>query len=259
MPLTGTPLWALGGAALGSSMTSYHIGNSLTQCADPRSIRAMGQRLGYDHRVGTHIVGSATLPDLVALSSASEDPPTPYGEWPNALARYQWDFVTIQTQGPSTMLDDETAALALIDYAGDNVTEWLLHAPWPPSADLAAWLDAVVDADGTAWVPQKAYHDHLLARLQAARPARTISLLETGEVIVALNTAGVAALYVDALHLSYGYSRFAVTLAAVARMLGLATTTGMEHAPYEQAVTDPVLAATYAAIWTAVNDEIIGP
>lgn len=180
-------------SALGEDFSSYHIGNSLTWDSQPTAIAAMSAAQGRSHEVGYHIRCGSSLVQIAGDDITCITPVESFGVWRNALPNHNFDAVTMQPHSGSTMLQDQTVLLEMIDAAIGGVnsyadTRFFIYQAWPklgnPPNDYATrWNTATVDADGTAMVYTEDYFDHLIERVRAARPDATVDMIPVGAVL----------------------------------------------------------------------------
>jgi hypothetical protein len=132
----------------------YHIGNSHTIDMSPNwGLREMGKTQGVTIDNGWHIYGGHNLRSIVEAPTTANDgnvPPTTYGTWQTALAKNNWDIITLQTfgmdNGATTAKQEEQAAITLINYALDHNTDgtpprFFLYTTWVSISNAPNSLD----------------------------------------------------------------------------------------------------------------------
>ena len=233
-------LAALGVTATAEPLTSYHIGNSLTNDMQPYGVAAMANEHGFNASAGQHIHNSASLATIwnnPAGASGARPFPDP-AAYDVALPDYTWDAVTLQphsSQG-STLGQDEEMILNFIDLTRTrpaNVdTRFYIYATWP-SQNLGAyqsvWTQDIADEDDTRTVQSRQYYTHLIERVRARTDA-TVLMIPAGEVLYELDRRfrdsavpeadDVTDLYRDQLHLRDESGRFVAGLTTYATLYG---------------------------------------
>ena len=216
-------------------MTSYHVGNSLTNDMQPYGVAAMANEHGFTASVGQHIHNSASLATIWgnpagAWGARPYPDPAPYNV---ALPGYTWDAVTLQphpSQG-STLGQDEEMILNFINLTrtrpANADTRFYIYATWPHQnlgAYQAVWTQDITDEDSTRTVQARQYYEHLIARVRARTDA-TVLMIPAGEVLYELDRRfgpsavpeadDVTDLYRDQLHLNHA-GRFVAGLTTFA-------------------------------------------
>ena len=79
-----------------ATVTSYHVGNSLTWDSGPWRLPRVAQEAGIDLQTGYHIQCAKPLSWIVANPDLTCIDPTAFGRFATALPSYEWDFVTFQ-------------------------------------------------------------------------------------------------------------------------------------------------------------------
>lgn len=148
-----------------ASTTGYFIGNSLTWDAQPNTMQDRMTETGRVLEPGWHIRTGVGLAAIASDPSATFSTSS-HGAFNQALANYEFDFVTVQTHFHSTgrRLSDDLAALDVIvptaTSAGRNSqTTWYVYTGW--SGDpTEEWLRSAADSN-----PYIARSDAYSARL----------------------------------------------------------------------------------------------
>ena len=252
-------------------ITSYHIGNSLTNDMQPYGVAAMANEHGFTATAGQHIHNSASLATIwnnPAGASGARPFPDP-AAYDVALPDYTWDVVTLQphsSQG-STLGQDEEMILNFIDLTRSRPanadTRFYIYATWP-SQNLgeyqSVWTQDIADADDTRTVQSRQYYTHLIERVRARTDA-TVLMIPAGEVLYELDRRfgasavpeadDVTDLYRDQLHLNNA-GRFVAGLTTYATIYG-ADPSGVEkpQGEYGEADFSP---GFYRTVQDAVRD-----
>lgn len=186
-------LLAMVSPCFGETITSYHIGNSLTWDARPTAYPDLSAQLGLEHESGHHILCGKSLAFIVRRHHLTCKDETPFGRWREALPGSVWDTVSLQLYPhiDSTLTTETAAAIKLIDLAQENPenadTQFVIYGAWPAQIDhesyAEAWL-AETDPDDpdTPSAHSRAYQRAAFEKIAAARPDANITFLSTGEL-----------------------------------------------------------------------------
>jgi len=161
--------------ASADTIRGYHIGNSLTWSAVSPGLPSVFQGAGASLSLGHHIRCGSPLADIVSDPTVVCVPaPAPYGNWQNALAQYEWDYVTIQTHAGMTA-DEIQAAIDVVAIAtaeGRNSgTRFFIYSAWPTRSDTATYRDIRTQPLTITALNSNAVMNELYLDLVAAYPA----------------------------------------------------------------------------------------
>lgn len=210
-----------------AEFASYHIGNSLTNNMVDGGLAGMVTTRGSASTIGYHIRSGAYLAYIDANpSDTSIAPPSPYGNFANALPNYHWDAVTIQPYngwpGGSTLSSDIAAIGDFVAMTHSNPanasTRFYMYAAWPgislsssdPLQYQAQWLRTSSAAGSQPTILAKGYFTDLYGALD--QDGLHLNMIPVGEVLYAIDAkmrageipgfSGVASLYRDDNHLN---------------------------------------------------------
>lgn len=218
----------LGGLTSEAQMSSYHIGNSLTndslgnvkQATNNSGFQEIAAFYGQAQTIGFHVDSGQ------ALRSIWENPEgfngidltrAPYNGYSNALPNYSWDAVVLEpyfSQG-STLGSDKQM---LANFAGiTSGTPWFyIMQVWPQTVwgDYQTYWDgASIDSDTTPTQPRREFYQNLMGDLD-----NRYRMIPTGEVFYEIAKAidagafpeltGISDFYRDTLHLSVDLGRY---------------------------------------------------
>jgi hypothetical protein len=226
--------WAVWVLALGSTspaeVTGFHIGNSLTWSAVSPGLPSVVEALGGSLSVGYHIRCGAPLENIVAEPGVTcVAPPSPYGNWHNALTQHEWDYITFQTHAGMAATEIQAARdlVATATAGGRNAaTRFFVYSAWPTRSAMQTYREARTQSLTSIAFNTNAFLGELYSSVVAAHPAVEFGYVPVGEVLLRLDdelrqspVAGLASawdLYGDSLHLnSVGRYVAHATLAAV--------------------------------------------
>ncbi len=216
-------------------LSSYHIGNSLTQDVEPQGVAAIAALRGYTHTVGKHIRTTKSLdyiwnhPSEISLASIA-----PFGHFDNALANHAWDAVVIQPypNADTTLQQDTDRVLDFIDSALPTSpgATFYLHSAWPSRGSYTdKWAASSSNAANTPASLTRKYHRHLLENVRDQTDA-SVMMIPVGEVLFALDeklrdgelpgTDSVFPFYRDSYHLTYDLGRYIAGVTTYATLYG---------------------------------------
>ena len=98
-------------AAAPSTLSSYHVGNSLTWDSSPNMVAAMAAQRGHAQTVGYHIACGQSLTSITGGDPWTCVPTNSFGMYDTALPQNAWDAITAEPYTGST-LGGEAAAFA---------------------------------------------------------------------------------------------------------------------------------------------------
>lgn len=228
--------WALAlGSAAVAEVAGFHIGNSLTWSAVSPGLPSVVEALGGSLSVGYHIRCGSPLENMVAEPGVTcVPPPSPYGNWQNALTQHEWDYVTFQTHAGMAASEIQ-AAIDLVSIAtagGRNArTRFFVYSAWPTRSETETYREVRTQPLTSIAFNTNAFLGELYSSVAAAHPAVDFGYVPVGEVLLrfddelrAVPVAGLSStwdLYGDSLHLN-AMGRYVAhaTLAAVLVGLG---------------------------------------
>lgn len=249
----------------------YHIGNSVTDTIRYHALAKMAETAGYRYIFGRHMIPGAPLawiwehPD----SGFKEEP---FGYYPNALPKFEWDVLTLQPFDRQLTGGDGDLAVAkrYIDLAltkSPNLRVYV-YSRWPRreqdlSLDFAEkWLRKYTGGwDGTN--ETRDYFEQVTQGLRAAYPTRKdrIFLVPVGDVLLALDKkmkagkvpghSGIVTVYSDGVH----FNDVGAYIAGCAFYATLfrESPVGLSGSPYD--VSDARLARTIQeTVWEVVRE-----
>lgn len=139
-----------GGVACADTIRIYHVGNSLTVDCNVELTSNALRKQGHTVEQGYHLACGYSLhliesrPDYTCADFL---PPGPYGTWTNALAKYEWDVITLQAYPGATGLQEVTATKRIIETAlagnRNRNCKFFLVLGWPTQSASASYRDLV--------------------------------------------------------------------------------------------------------------------
>ena len=202
----------------------YHVGNSLTfgVMGFGRAAEFLGSR-GTKYEFGMHILWGSSLATILNSRNTSSVDPGKYGRFPQALADYPWDALTLQPYAAALEggNGDIAAAEKFIELASAHhpAPQVFIYESWP-THDAAMsyaqkWERPYQPGMATPNLSCGAYCKLLVAALRKGQPktAKPVLLIPVGSVLYELDKlmaagkvpgyTGVADLYVpDGIHLN---------------------------------------------------------
>jgi len=189
------PLCCFAQVATGQkSLRVYFVGNSVTDTINYRALAELAKSRGYKHVWGRHMIPGAPLQWIWQHPKAGFQE-QPFGHYPNALASYQWDALSLQPFDRLLTGKDGDLAMAknFIDLALPKSPDLqvYVYARWPRQGkdDFdTAWLKKYTGGwDGTN--ETKDYFERLTFELRKAYPKmkKPILMVPVGHVMYELN------------------------------------------------------------------------
>lgn len=224
---------------LASTISSYHIGNSLTcdslcknNSQEPYNLEKFAALKGIEENTDIDLVGGQALhvfwstPDNPGLIEPTS--------WPTAL-QSAYDKVSLQPHDSqsSTLGSDLQTVVDFSGYAAGNPV-WYILETWPAQSTYAGhdyswyWDQPVVDDLLSLTIKKERYFDFLISRIRISAPALPVWVIPTGEVFNRISQAiaagslpsvTMADFYRDDVHLSDGLGTYVAGLTMAATML----------------------------------------
>lgn len=240
----------LAGMASAEVLNGYHIGNSLTADSQPAYFSSSYTLQGKTSAVGYHIDSSQSAYSISlnpgGVGGLDATPPAPYGAWTNALPKYAWNYVSVQSYNqwnqhppniPVTGQEEVTGFTTLFNSAKSNPanagTKFYIYEAWPQSNALSyvqQWTAPYTNLSQPMTF-SRAYFDLLYKELKKDTP--NLFLIPVGDVLAALHTR-LAATPVDGLDSVYDLYRDTYHMGNngryIAHMTVLATVLGSDPA-----------------------------
>ncbi len=243
----------------------YFVGNSVSDTIHYRALAELAKSRGYQHVWGRHMIPGAPLQWIWQHPKDGFQEP-PFGLYPNALANFEWDVLSLQPfdRHLSGKDGDLTMAKNFIDLALAKSPDLqvYVYARWPRQGkdDFdTAWLKKYTGGwDGTN--ETKDYFERLTLELRKAYPKLKVHMVPVGHAMYELNQRmkrgevpghrHIKEVFADGIHLNnVGSCIVGCTFFAT---LYRANPKGLPGAPYK--VTDPKLAeAIQETVWEAVS------
>jgi hypothetical protein len=192
----------------------YMIGNSLTDQVRYTGFESLVETRGTNLDWGRHMIPGAPL-EWIYNNPTSGFQQAPYGYYPNALANYTWDAITLQPFDrlmPSD-LDTIDKYLSLLDPQSNP--DIYIYAQWPRIGGTEDWetqWNKTYTGNWDATNRTKDYYEDLVVALRQAQPEFAIYIIPVGHVMEELDNRMEAGLvpgydditdiYVDDIHLS---------------------------------------------------------
>lgn len=132
-PLLSSAAAAFAAAGLFFSLTArgdvvrvYHIGNSVTDMISYPGLKKMADGAGDNYDFGRHTIPGTPLEGIWKLTDRGGTQ-QPYGYWPEALADYTWDALTLQPFDRDLYHDPESPLIGDVESAGNFIRYTLDH------------------------------------------------------------------------------------------------------------------------------------
>lgn len=225
-------------AASASAVTSYHIGNSLTNQSNPDAFELFAQNRGVELSTGYSVHGGWALNDFLSYPDDPDILTNEYGLYTTALANNHWDIVTLQPHRsfPGTQMhQDVSSILSLINTTRSNPanadTNFYIFQTWPDRTFnyQQEWTAPLLDHPATPNTRSRAYFNYLIERVRAETDAN-VYMIPAGEVLYELDKrfrsreipgiSSVYNLYGDDIHMAPGAGRYITGLTMYATMMG---------------------------------------
>jgi len=249
----------------------YFVGNSVTDTINYRALAELAKSRGHTHVWGRHMIPGAPLQWIWQHPKDGFQEP-PFGHYPNALANFQWDVLSLQPFDRHLDGKDGDIIMArnFIDLALPKSPDLqvFVYARWPRQQkdDFdTAWLKKYTGGwDGTN--ETKDYFERLTRELRKAYPKLKIRMVPVGHVMYELNQrmkAGevpgyqhIKEVFADGIHLN-NVGSYVVGCTYFATLYK-ENPKGLPGEPYK--VTDPKLAAVIQeTVWKVVStNELAG-
>jgi hypothetical protein len=245
----------------------YFVGNSVTDTINYRALAELAKSRGHNHVWGRHMIPGAPLQWIWQHPKDGFQEP-PFGHYPNALANFQWDALSLQPFDRHLDGKDGDIVMAknFIDLALPKSPDLqvYVYARWPRQEkdDFdTAWLKKYTGGwDGTN--ETKDYFERLTLELRKAYPKLKINMVPVGHVMYGLNQwmkAGkvpgyndIKQLFADGIHLN-NVGSYVVGCTFFATLYKQ-NPSGLPTEPYK--VTDAKLAvAIQNLVWRVVSTE----
>ena len=214
---------------MSQQIRTYFIGNSVTDTINQTGLDAIAESQGNDLEWGRHMIPGS------ALSWIWEHPNNgfqkePYGYYPNALANYQWDALSLQPFDRPIQWNYEGEEQGDLKVASDFINlakqkspdlQVYIYQRWPrkntanPTAEdwNNQWLATYDNDSSFSNNESRSYFDRLTTKIRDAFPdLKAPKIVPVGEVFYELNnemTSGqipgyssIWDLYVDHIHLN---------------------------------------------------------
>jgi hypothetical protein len=178
-----------------SAVTSYHIGNSLTNHSNPDTFELYAESRGVELHTGYNLHGGWALNDFLADPNNAETIVDEYGPYSSALVNNHWDIVTLQPHRsfPGTQMhQDISSILSFIDLTRSNPanadTNFYIFQTWPELSGnyQQAWTAPVLDHPSTASTRSRDYFNYLIEHVRAQTDAN-VYMIPAGEVFYELD------------------------------------------------------------------------
>ncbi len=191
--------------------SSYHIGNSLTFDSlgnsssniqnGPYGIEDIAGFYGIDLTMSMHVDSSQALHSIWNNPNGAggiDAERTPYGNYTNALANYQWDALVLEPylSQSANLGTDKEAISNFITLANEanSVKTFYVYQVWPRQSwgDYTdSWLTPSPNEDSYPTRPRREYYENLMEWAYSEYTLQGISVLEipTGEVWNNINIA----------------------------------------------------------------------
>ena len=255
-----------------SQFTSYHIGNSLTWDMQPLGLVELASQMNYEHQTGYHIQCGQPLKYIWNNPTSTCVPPIEdFGYFGAALSSHSWDIVAIQPfQGDSTLQDDETIILDMIELSQENPenrnTRFYIYAAWPTRGDYQTkWTIDVPDDNSTSTVLASEYFEHLIERVRVGTTAQ-VFMIPVGEVLYELDKklqagevpgyTSIEQMYRDDYHLTLDIGRFIAGITTFATIYGSDPTGIVQPENYYGERGTQFTPELYSAIYSTVCDVV---
>jgi hypothetical protein len=257
--------------AVWADVSSYHIGNSLTNDMRPRGVSAIAAQRGYSAMAERHIRGSTSLKYFWENPSdySAGHTDTPYRE---ALPNMEWDYVTLQPVGAfsHTLSTEADMVLRFIDLTRQNSqngdTVFYLYTGWAYRDNYSSdWDRTVLDSDSTWAVHSRDYHEHLIERVRENTEAEVYQI-PVGDVVYELDKrigkgyvpgyTSLSQLYRDNVHMTRDVGRYLAGVTAFATLYGedpTGLTKPVGFYGQEDAFSPELYAALHGTVWDVVN------
>ncbi len=269
-------------SATAQSLTSYHVGNSLTWDARVGDgLPPLAADAGLQLTTGYHIRCGNSLDYITANPNDTCVTPNSFGSYTDAFANHTWDAITLQPFSASTPRQEYLAFKTLVQQARQNPanlnTHFYLYASWPqrplPGRSFyGEWYnpdavdpdaDLIRNANGFNWIFDQLKADPDLQGVQ-------LSVIPVGDVLAELDfriRAGLVPsftianpLYRDELHLN-NLARFAAANTVLATLFdqdptGTPTNSDFDTSPFQPApieITPDLATAVQEAVWYVVD------
>jgi hypothetical protein len=229
------------GYAAAESLQTYHIGNSLTQDANPHNaVAAIAAEAGHTLTAGTHIRCANPLHLIVQEPAEICITDGPFGTWDSALPNHRFDAITFQPHptGAATLQLDVQSISTLVDAALQNPansdTQVYIYSTFPEQPLAGETLAGLWQTDTSGDDGGTRTRDHMLEVLAGVRagdtaPEQNALLIPVGDVLAALDvkarngelfgiTSG-ADFYRDPIHLN-NIGRYAASVTFYSVMFG---------------------------------------
>ena len=249
----------------------YFIGNSVTDTINYRGLAALAKSRGHEHVWGRHMIPGAPLQWIWEHPKGGFQEP-PFGHYPNSLANFQWDVLSLQPF--DRHLDGKDGDIVMAKNFID------LALPKSPNLQVfvyARWPRQGKDDFDTAWLKKytggwdntnetKDYFERVTLELRNAYPKLKIRMVPVGHVMYELNQrmkAGqvpgykhIKELFADGIHLN-NVGSYVVGCTFFATLYK-ENPKGLPGEPYK--VTDPRLAEVIQdTVWKVVStNELAG-
>ncbi len=251
-------------------LRAYHIGNSVTDTIRPAALAKMAESRKRTYTWGRHMIPGAPLQWIWEHpgDGFKEDP---FGYYPNALSRYEWDAIILQPFDRHLDGDDGdlARASAFLDLAARKSprARLYIYSRWPRrdangALDFAAKWNRAYTGGWDNTEEGRDYFEKLLAALRKARPheAKRMFLVPVGDVLLALDkkmrngeVPGLASakdLYADGIH--FGDTGAYVVGCTFYATLMRDDPRGLPTAPYG-AVTPEAAKVIQETVWEVVR------
>jgi hypothetical protein len=185
---------ALGADQAPKTLRVYFVGNSVTDTINYRALAELAKSRGHNHVWGRHMIPGAPL-QWIWQHPKDGFQEQPFGHYPNALANFQWDVLSLQPFDRHLDGKDGDIVMAknFIDLALPKSPELqvYVYARWPRQGkdDFdTAWLKKYTGGwDNTN--ESKDYFKRLTLELRKAYPKlkKPILMVPVGHVMYELN------------------------------------------------------------------------
>jgi hypothetical protein len=192
----------------------YMIGNSLTDQVRYTGFESLVESQGTNLDWGRHMIPGAPLEWIYNNPTSGFQQP-PYGYYPNALANYTWDAITLQPFDRLMPSDLDIIGKYLDLLAPQHRPDIYIYAQWPRDIGPEEWetqWNKTYTGSWDATNRTRDYYEDLVVALRQAEPEFDSYIIPVGHVMQELDNRMEAGLipgydditdiYLDEIHLS---------------------------------------------------------
>lgn len=197
----GAAVLALPGAASGTSVRAYHIGNSVTDTLRYNGVNAQAQSQGHSYTFGKHISPGVRLVQTWNYQTNSGQQmysANGFGLYRDALTNHTWDAVTLQPF--DSILDGSSGDLQMVkNFVSYTLPEspnarFYVYSRWPRFRDgslnyESRWLTPYTYTGTDIYHPSnetKGYFESLVTRANQEMPqlSKKVLMVPVGDVLL---------------------------------------------------------------------------